>query len=264
MSKGFIFSLVSLRLCITSWPSHAPVVVWLALNTDIILGSCVAGSVTWQCQTHGGLLGPHVRWGSRVSLTWKPLSISELLSLLQSPPEDWRTCQRTAMSLKLSFIREVHKVGTTGGSKLRQKLMPSGFCWTAEVLLVRSNSCCWEEGRVSAFQNLFLISSSLSGKWTLWDIPYVRGSAPVATCLENHWREWPQFENLPFIFLTGRLPVFLRHVEGENYHQLWADHSSEWSQPAKEPPDTQDSLLLLVLCARISKCPAEKLSLAKI
>lgn len=73
-------------------------------------------------------MGPHVFWNSRASLIWKPLSISELLSPLQSLSEDWRTFQRTAMSLKLSFMREVHKVGTTGGSKLSQKLMPSGFC----------------------------------------------------------------------------------------------------------------------------------------
>lgn len=54
--------------------------------------------------------------------------MSELLFPLQSLPEDWRTFQRTTMSLKLSFMREVHKVGKTGGSKLSQKLMPSGFC----------------------------------------------------------------------------------------------------------------------------------------
>lgn len=74
-----------------------------------------------------------------MSLMQELLSCSELLYPVQSLSKDWRTCHRTAMSLKQSFVRDVCKAE---GSRLRQKLVPSGFCHTAEVLLVRSNSCC--------------------------------------------------------------------------------------------------------------------------
>lgn len=173
----------------------------------------------------------------------------------------WGTCQRTTVSLALSLMRAVHEAGTRRGSRLRQKLMPSGFCWAAEVLLLRCKSCCWECGRGLAFLNLFLISTSLSGKWTLWDIDYVRAEHPLQHALTTTRRNdlslkiFPLFSQLAgYQFFWGtwkqKIITSFELITPQNNSSLWG------------------SLLTLIrVCYslfRIFKFPAEKLSLTKI
>lgn len=159
-----------------------------------------------------GQQGHHSCWRSHMFPTWAVVTETSFQQWASLPSavssRTWGTCQRTAMSLKLSFIRAVHEAGTRGGSRLRQKLMPSGFCWTAEVLLLRCKSGCWKRGRVLAFLNLFLINTSLSGKRTFWDIPYVRAAHPLQHALTTTWGYDLSLKIFPLFFQLAGYQFF--------------------------------------------------------
>ena len=188
---------------------------------------------------------------------WRPLSSSELRSAVQSLLEDLGNLPEwTTTSLALSFVRAIHKAGTRGGSSLRQKLMPSGFCWTAEVLLLRCKSCCWEQGRGLAFLNLFLISTALSGKWTLWDIPYVRAEHPLQHALTTTWGNDFSLKIFPLFFQLAGYQFFWGTWKEKiiTSFELIASQNdpSLWGSPLRIVCDTSSKLGLCVCLSEIS------------
>lgn len=229
-------------------------------------GSCAGGNVTGQRQTREGAARTlHVLEVTRVpdmgSSDRDLFPSGSFIPQCRASSRTWGTCKRTAMSWTPSFIRVVPEAYIRGGSGLRQKMMPSGFCWTAEVLLLRCKSCCWEWGRGLAFLNLFLISTSLSGKWTLWDIPYVRAEHPLQHALTTTWGNDLSLKIFPLFFQLAGYQFFWG---------TWKQKiitSFELIAPQNDPSLRGSLLTLSRVCYslfRIFKFPAEKLSLTKI
>lgn len=134
--------------------------------------------------------GKHMRWQQRPRVCWGSLthvsnvgrSDRDLLLAVSFFPQckvsskTRGTCQRTT-SLALSLIRAVHEADMRPDSRLRQKnnafrvLLNS---WSSPLEMEKLQLGAW-----LAFLNLFLTRTSLSGRWTLWDIPYVRIEHPL-------------------------------------------------------------------------------------